>query len=67
MPAETQVTSPGAIEINRYDLNDKNSKDFEVEGVAFKPNSSDKQMWFWALDTCRDVRGRICLDSRNTR
>lgn len=59
--------TPGAIEINRYDLNDKNSKDFEVEGVAFKPNSSDKQMWFWALDTCRDVRGRICLDSRNTR
>lgn len=56
----------GTIEINKSVFNNT-SLIFEIEGIAFKPNQSDKQMWFSALDTYNDVRGRICLDNRNTR
>lgn len=59
-------TTAEIIEINKSIFNNA-SIYFEVEGVAFKPNQSDKKMWFLALDTYNDVRGRICLDSRNTR
>ncbi len=48
---------------------EKNATTFELEGIGFRPNQSDKRMWFSALDinTARYVKGVICSDVQNMR
>lgn len=46
-----------------------NATTFELEGIGFRPNQSDKRAWFSALDinTARYVKGVICSDVQNMR
>lgn len=55
--------------IDKYSAGQINTTTFELEGVAFNPNQSDKRLWFSALDinSSHYVKGVICADTQNIR
>lgn len=64
------ITSvPTSWNIDKYSAGQINATTFELEGVAFNPNQSDKRLWFSALDinSSHYVKGVICADTQNIR
>lgn len=51
-------------DINKFST--QNDTKFEIEGIAFRPNQTDKRLWFQVYEG-RSQNGHICTDSQDMR
>lgn len=57
------TTIPSSWNINKYSTS---TPTFELEGIGFRPNQSDKRIWFHAFEGF-NKNGHICSDYQNMR
>ena len=57
------TTAPSSWNINKYSTT---TPTFELEGIGFRPNQSDKRIWFHVFEGFK-TNGHICSDYQNMR